>query len=385
MIDFKLYLNSLILLVPVFTACACMSLTALSHRNCFTLQERTLKSIHILYLLMTFLSWITVFCYLFLPEVFVYLNIPCLAGFVLAPVFFYRLIRLLIRSEQDEQFSWLHYLVPALISAVFLVWSLFVPFEVQAAIVNSRERSIAGEYALYSRLFTSKPLLRFIFMLVYYCFIARLLVSYYRRASYLDSHVPKPARWVIFLIILSLFFAFSSVVTVLMPRKDAVTSIFTAITSVVASGQYILLTFHIIRRKYLPYAVSESIKVEPEDAENGTQIDERRLHAGRLTRRRLNGFFRKQKPYLQAHFKITDLVEAMDVNRSILSAFINQNYGINFNRFVNQWRLQELKRLQKLPSNKGKSVAKLLDKAGFTGLRHYYRAVAAEKHENHQS
>jgi hypothetical protein len=69
----------------------------------------------------------------------------------------------------------------------------------------------------------------------------------------------------------------------------------------------------------------------------------------------------------------------MDVNRSVLSAFINKRYGVNFNRFVNRWRLKEFERLRTLPSNKGKSAAKLSAKAGFTTLLQYYRILAAEK------
>lgn len=395
MTGFQLYVNTLIILVPALTACACIALMAFSRRNCLTAKERILKSIHILYLLMTFLSWFTVFCYIFFPKVFVVLNIPCLAGFILTPVFFFRVIRFMTRVELEEQFPSLHYLVPALIGAVFLVWSLCVPFDVQEAIVKSRDLSVAGEYALYSRLFTSKPLLRFIFTLVYYCFIARLLVRYYRKASHSDSLARKPARWVIFLIILSLILAFSSVMSVIMPRSSIVTSIYTAIAALSISAQYMLLTFLIIRRKYLLYA----LHVEPVIIDKSTvgndkhgenimigeieeiagQKDGRRSFAGKLTRNQLNTYFRKQKPYLQADFKITDLVEGMDVNRSVLSAFINQNYGVNFNRFVNQWRLRELERLISLPSNKGKSIAKLSAKAGFAELRQYYRAIAAEK------
>lgn len=384
MMDFQLYLNTLVMLVPVIAACACMTLTAFARHNCLTPKERTLKAILFLYLLMTFLSWFPTFCYLFFPEVFVFLNIPCLAGFVLAPVFFFRLIRFLTWTEQEESFSLLHYIAPALIGAVFLVWSLCVPFDVQLAIINSRELSIPGEYELYSRLFTSKPLLRLIFTLVYYSFIARLLVRYYRKATRSDSLVlMKPARWVIFLIVLSLIFAFSSFVSLLLPRKSVVSSVYTAITAFVVTGQYILLTFHIIRRKYLLYTLHAEPEVhdglEAEDGEHEGQKVERRIYSGKLTRRRLTVYFRDQKPYLQPDYKISDLVEAMDVNRSVVSAFINKKYGVNFNRFVNQWRLRELKRLQSLPSNKGKSIAKLFAKAGFSDLRHYYRAVATEK------
>jgi AraC-like DNA-binding protein len=356
---------------------ACITLTGFSRRNCLTPPERTLKNILILYLLIILMAWITVFCYIFFPKAFVFLNIPCLAGFVLPPVFFYRIIRYLTRMGQAEQFSPLHYLVPALIGAVFLVWSLFVPFDVQVGIVASRGEPVAGKYELYSRLFTSKPLLRVVFMLVYYGFIARLLVRYYREASDADSPVRKPAQWIMFLIVLSLAFVVSTITSTFLPRSRIVTSIYTLIVALCISGQFILLTFHIIRRKYLLY----TIHTEPESEESEENKGGRRLHAGKLTRRRLNTYFREQKPYLQGDFKITALVEAMDVNRSVLSAFINKSYGVNFNRFVNRWRLKELERLRTLPSNKGKSVAELSAKAGFTTLLQYYRALAAEREE----
>jgi hypothetical protein len=348
-------------------------LTAFSRQNCLTLQERTLKNILILYLLMKFLAWFTIVCYVFFPEAFVVLNIPCLAGFILAPVFFFRIIRFLTRIETEEQFSRLHWLIPALIGSVFLFWSLFVPFDVHVELVKSRQLSIPGEYELYSRLFTSKPLLRIVFMTVYYSCIARLLVRYYHKASSLNSFTRKPRRWVVFLIVLSLTFMLSSLTAVLLPRNSIDTSIHTAITALIGSGQYMLLTFHIIRRKYTLYAVYSEPKAETEteaEPENGG----RRLHSGKLTRRRLGAYFHKQKPYLQGNFKITDLAEAMDVNRSVISAFINKNYGVNFNRFVNSYRLKELERLQALPFNKGKSLAGLVKKAGFADLRQYFRA-----------
>lgn len=384
--NFQLYLNTLALLVPVFTAGACLTLAGFSRRNCLTPQERTLKNVVMQYLSITLLAWVTVLCYVFAPEAFVFLNVPCLAGFIMPPVFFFRIIRYLTRLEPTERFSPLHYLAPALIGAVFLTWSLFVPFDAQLAIVKNRALFIPGEYELYSRLFTSKPLLRMVFLIVYYGFTARVLVRYYCKANGSDGLVRKPDRWVVFLIVLSLAFVFTTATPTFQPRSRLATSAYTAISALVISGQYILLTFHIIRRKYRLYAVYPEPEAgnnpEVESEENVEQKDGRRLHQGKLTRRRLNAYFREQKPYLHADLKITDLVEAMDVNRSVLSAFINKNYGVNFNRFVNQWRLKELERLRALPSNKSRSVAKLAAKAGFADLRQYYRAVAAERITN---
>jgi len=415
MVDFQLYLNTLVMFVPVFTSGTCIMLMAFSRWNCFTQQEKKLKNIVILYLLMTFLSWITVFCYFYSPKAFVYLNIICLAGFVMAPVFFFRVIRLLTQMEEKERFSPLHYLVPALLGAVFLGWSLFVPFEVQTAIVESRQLSIAGDYAAYSWLFTSKPLLRMIFLMVYYVFIARLLVNYYRKARRSGKVDHKLKRWVKFLIVISLAFMLTSLKLMFSPRNIEGAFVYTITAALCISGQFILLTFHIMKRNYLLYTIhadyeSHPVPTQVQDNpetnrpakqeqgqltfltaavtdiapkggesrnvnhESKKQKDDRKFHSGKLTRRRLNVYFRKQKPYLQADFKMTDLAEIMDVNRSVLSAFINRNYGVHFNRFVNQWRLKELERLLSMPVNKGKSITRLVAKAGFKDLRQYFRA-----------
>jgi len=76
---------------------------------------------------------------------------------------------------------------------------------------------------------------------------------------------------------------------------------------------------------------------------------------------------------------MTDLVEDLDVNRTVLSAFINQTYGMNFNRYLNRFRLRELDRLRLRPANQGKSVSSLIGQVGFKDFRTYSRAVATER------
>ena len=75
---------------------------------------------------------------------------------------------------------------------------------------------------------------------------------------------------------------------------------------------------------------------------------------------------------------MTDLVEDLDVNRTVLSAFINRTYGMNFNRYLNRFRLRELDRLRSHPANQGKSVSSLIGQVGFKDFR-TSRAVATER------
>ncbi|MDR1335720.1 MAG: AraC family transcriptional regulator [Tannerella sp.] len=371
--DFQLYLNMLTMFMPMIITGCCITLSGFSRRDCLMRQERTLKDAVILYLSMMFLEWLALFCYVFFPEASLFLNILYLANFILA-VFFYRIICFLTQLEQSEQFSLWHCLVPALIETAFLAWSLSMFFEMRMEMAGSGMP--AGEREAYLRLSALRPLLRVAVMLVCYGFIVRMLVCYDRLAGGADGVVHKPVRWMVFLVVHSLAFTLPSMLAILLPRNGICSSAWTAVAAFGMSGLYIVLTFRMIRRKYLPYAAYAGAE---EAEEHGKGREGRRLHVGKLTCRRLNVWFRTQKPYLNVGFKITDAAAAMDVNRSVISAFINRNYGVNFNRFVNRWRLKELGRLRSLPSNKGKSIAQLFAKAGFTDARQYYRAVAAER------
>jgi AraC-like DNA-binding protein len=101
--------------------------------------------------------------------------------------------------------------------------------------------------------------------------------------------------------------------------------------------------------------------------------------SGEITAERLENYFRKMKPYLNSQFRITDMVGELKVNRSVLSAFINTTYGVNFSRMVNRWRLAEVKRLAAQPANKDKSLRQLVVRAGFTDMKHYRRAKEQEE------
>jgi AraC-like DNA-binding protein len=149
-------------------------------------------------------------------------------------------------------------------------------------------------------------------------------------------------------------------------HRDIIFSqIWALIASTGTSGLYVLLTCHIIRRTYLLYSL------HPVSQKSRNKKTGRRVFSGELTRKRLEEWFREKKPYLDSEFKITDAVEAMDVNRSVISSFINIEYGMNFNRFVNRWRLEEVNRLSE---QSGVDASKLWAQAGFSEARQYYRA-----------
>ena len=377
------YTTAITPLIPFFSAIACGILVAFSLQDCLKREERKLKRLVLFYFSMSGIGWFVTYCYEFAPALFVWLNIACLASFVLPAIFFYRVIRFLTRLGQPENFNALHYLLPGILAGVMLIWSLFVPFDVQLEIVKGKARVFPPGHESFAFFFTAKPLLRVIFGLVYYLLAIGVLTGYYKRATGKKVLVRKPAKWIVFLVGISLASLFSSVLPTFMPRGEILYSIWTLMVALCIAAQHVLLSYHIIRRDYFPYIITGNTRERPAKKQAGNTREKlpRRQYAGKLDRDRFEEFIREQKPYLNPDYKITDLVEDMDVNRSALSAFVNRTYGMNFNRYLNLLRLKELEELRSQPSGEGKSISSLIGKVGFKDFRNYSRAAAAEREE----
>lgn len=385
------YTTAITPLIPLFSAVACGILVGMSLQDCLKLEERKLKRVVLIYLLLSGAGWFVTFCYEFLPVLFVWLNIVCLATYILPALFFFRIVRLLTRLGQPENFSPLHYLLPGILVSVMLTWSLFVPFDIQMEIVTGKARVLPAGYEAFARFFTIKPLLRVIFGLVYYLLALRVLMAYYRRAIGKRTRVRKPAKWVMFLVGISLASLFSSVLPTFMPRAEILYSAWTLLVALSIAAQHILLSYHIMRRDYSPYIIKKKeYHQQPKEILAPSNPDvlpvmsaqlksSRRQYSGELNRKRFEKFIHRNKPYVNPDFKITDLVDSLDVNRTALSAFINRTYGMNFNRYMNRMRLKELAALRSRPENKDKSVSSLIGKVGFKDFRNYSRAVAIER------
>lgn len=337
-----------------------------------------MKQIVLIYLILSGMGWFVTFAYEFTPLLFVCLHVVCLVTYILPSLFFYRIIRYLTRLGQPEEFPLWHYLLPGVLSAAMLIWSLFVPFGVQLEIVTGKAEVFPVGYEAYACFFTTKPLMRVVFGLVYYFLALWVLLKYYHKAVGNKTRVRKPARWVLFLVGLSLASLFSSVLPTFMPRSEILYSVWTLLVASSIATQHIMLSYHIMRRDYYPYIIPEKRPLTSA-GRHGGKLFTRRKYTGELNRPIFEKFILSQKPYLNPDYKITDLMEDLDVNRTAISAFINRTYHMNFNRYLNRLRLKELDKLRSQPGNEKKSLTSLALKVGFKGYRNYLRAVAAER------
>jgi len=85
-------------------------------------------------------------------------------------------------------------------------------------------------------------------------------------------------------------------------------------------------------------------------------------------------YFHNHKPYLIPTLKIEDLAITFNTNRQYLSKFISEVYKVNFNQYINSWRMSEINQLTSLKDNQDRSIEELSQMAGFGSVRSYWRA-----------
>jgi AraC-like DNA-binding protein len=72
-----------------------------------------------------------------------------------------------------------------------------------------------------------------------------------------------------------------------------------------------------------------------------------------------------QKPYLKSNITLDTLSELMDVPARELSAIFNGHFKMNFYEFVNNYRIEEAKRIMQADTDQKKTVSDIFLEVGF--------------------
>jgi len=89
---------------------------------------------------------------------------------------------------------------------------------------------------------------------------------------------------------------------------------------------------------------------------------------------KIERIFSEQKLFLEPELSLADLAQKLRTNPSVLSAAINQNFGKNFNDFVNEYRVEEFKKQIQLPENKKLTLLAVALDCGFNSKATFNRA-----------
>lgn len=80
---------------------------------------------------------------------------------------------------------------------------------------------------------------------------------------------------------------------------------------------------------------------------------------------RINSFMEAQKPYLKSNITLDTLSELMDVPARELSAILNGHFKMNFYEFINNYRIEEAKRIMQADIDQQKTVSDIFLEVGF--------------------
>lgn len=335
---------------PIVSALVCMVMmlmNAYSRTHKHDLQEKRLRLFLVLTYLVTSLGWLGLVFYSASPRFFVCYYTVFLLTLMLDQVLIYRFVSIITGTGQSRRFNYWHVIVPFIITAVALVISFTVSVDEQTVLIFT-----AIVFVVYNTLYP--------FMNLRNIRRYREFIGDYSSDTYRNSLGWLATIQTLILICVPLPFA-----ALLIGLNSAALSVFAWLGAIPYFVNYLLLCYNLLNDNYL--------MIRPEDTEEDTPDK-----SVAIDRKTLDRYLRDAKPYLNPQLRITDLAVQLNSNRTYLSVFINREYGMNFCRLINRYRLKELERMCLLPSNAAKDNMELVLAAGFTGYRSYLRAKREE-------
>ena len=80
---------------------------------------------------------------------------------------------------------------------------------------------------------------------------------------------------------------------------------------------------------------------------------------------RLAEFLSMERPFLRPGYTLKDLADDLHIPLHHLSAFINQHYGVHFNNFINEYRINHFKEKITREEWRNKKIEAIAGESGF--------------------
>ena len=362
---------------PVISSLSCAVMLAIYRHRHGKQDENILYRLLITYFLAISLLWAISLVYMYFPLLYVRINILYYLGLFWGQVVFYQFIYTLTRLPGEKRFSPVHYIIPLVIVGVFAVWSAFVPFDVQVQLVVSRGEPVPG-YEAYSRLFTSRLAFRGVWNIVYTALAWWRLLAYRRTIADYSSNADRSSlAWVALLLLISFSLVPPSLLSAVYSKKVLISSILLLLPQLLLVVQHAIVCYNMAVGNFVVIRYPEEEEDYPVLPETTTITEEERA----ARRRKFEKYMNEHRPYLNPELQISDLALAFGTNRTYLSRFINREYGMNFSRYINLLRFQEMERLRNDLTCAHLAEEERACMAGFGNFRGYTKMKKQMKEE----
>ncbi|OKZ14958.1 MAG: hypothetical protein BHV81_16750 [Butyricimonas synergistica] len=362
---------------PVISSLSCAVMLAIYRHRHGKQDENILYRLLITYFLAISLLWAISLVYVYFPLLYVRINILYYLGLFWGQVVFYQFIYTLTRLPGEKRFFPVHYIIPLVIVGVFAVWSAFVPFDVQVQLVVSRGEPVPG-YEAYSRLFTSRLAFRGVWNIVYTALAWWRLLAYRRTIADYSSNADRSSlAWVALLLLISFSLVPPSLLSAVYSKKVLISSILLLLPQLLLVVQHAIVCYNMAVGNFVVIRYPEEEEDYPVLPETTTITEEERA----ARRRKFEKYMNEHRPYLNPELQISDLALAFGTNRTYLSRFINREYGMNFSRYINLLRFQEMERLRNDLTCAHLAEEERACMAGFGNFRGYMKMKKQIKEE----
>ena len=362
---------------PVISSLSCAVMLAIYRHRHGKQDENILYRLLITYFLAISLLWAISLVYVYFPLLYVRINILYYLCLFWGQVVFYQFIYTLTRLPGEKRFFPVHYIIPLVIVGVFAVWSAFVPFDVQVQLVVSRGEPVPG-YEAYSRLFTSRLAFRGVWNIVYTALAWWRLLAYRRTIADYSSNADRSSlAWVALLLLISFSLVPPSLLSAVYSKKVLISSILLLLPQLLLVVQHAIVCYNMAVGNFVVIRYPEEEEDYPVLPETTTITEEERA----ARRRKFEKYMNEHRPYLNPELQISDLALAFGTNRTYLSRFINREYGMNFSRYINLLRFQEMERLRNDLTCAHLAEEERACMAGFGNFRGYMKMKKQIKEE----
>ncbi len=335
--------------------------------------ERKLSLLLIAELTVCIFCWVSLTSYILYPKVFIRIMPLFYLCILYAQVTTLHFVFTLTRTCRQERFNAAHYIVPLLLAFTLLILSFLTPETAQLQVVADRKIRPEG-YEIYAIVATSIPKMFLIYNVLYSILGLRRIFKFKKALeNYSADEGCSSVRWLQLLMCVTLASVPLSITPILLGMNLFFTSAITLLPSFIIVIKDVLLTYNTVAKKYV---VIKSIEEEEESIWKGLSV-----RGNKSYKKRFEVYMRKTKPYLNPQLHISDLAVELKTNRTYLSGFINQEYGMNFSRYINKLRLREIEKLRIDPASAKMNGIELAQKAGFSNFQGYLRAKKQEDKE----
>ncbi len=189
-------------------------------------------------------------------------------------------------------------------------------------------------------------------------------------ANYYSNTEGKTLNWAKSLNIVFLFISVSSITFAFIGRSYFFEH---EVSLLIPSGIFSIFLFTIGFYGNLQVQLNSEFK----DEEFGAGSNEIKNGQNELLKNKLVRLFTEVEVFKNSDLRITSVSESLKTNRTYISKLINDEFQMNFNEFVNKYRIKESKKLLRDENKDLYTMEYIAEKAGFGSVNSFTRVFKA--------